>query len=804
MKVSYNWLKEYVDVNLSPEELADALTMTGSEVDAVESLAPDVSGVITAYVEEVAPHPNADKLRVCKVNTGSEILSVVCGAPNVAAGQIVPFATVGAQLPGGVKIRKAKLRGVESYGMICSERELGLSDSHDGIMVLPEGTPLGIPIAEALGLNDWVLELDIYPNRPDNLSMLGIAREVAAIVGSELRMPQPQIEETGSDITEKVSLEVHAPDLCPRYSCRLIEGVKIGPSPQWMQQRLLAAGMRPINNVVDVTNYVLLELGQPLHAFDYDLLAEHRIVVRRAKPNEVIVTLDGQTRTLHEDMLVIADAEKAQVIAGIMGAESSEVSESTTNVLLEAANFYGPSIRRTSRELGLRSESSQRFEKGLDPNATQLALDRAAALIVELAGGKIAKGVLDVYPEPVKPRVIDLRIGQIKRLLGVEIPPEDCVDYLNRLQLKAELQGDKIRVEVPTFRGDITREADLIEEIARIYGYDNIPATLPMSRGTPGSQTASLTLQDIVRDTLIGFGLNEVMTYSFGSPKTLDRAMAPVDSPVRQVIQIRNPLSEEWSVMRTFVIPQLLEVVERNQTRQQDDVHIFEIGAVYRPRQLPLTEEPEEVRVLAIAMTGNWPPPTWGRESHAADVYDLKGIVEELAAALGLEFTWQQVEASPHCALHPGRMVEVYCQGEKIGILGELHPQVAENYSISGRVVVAEIELEPLVDKVNLIRRVRPIPKFPSVERDLALLVPQDVTGAQVVAVIEECGKDLLQSVRLFDVYVGEQIPAGYRSLAYTLSFQAMDRTLRDEEIQNVITAIENKLKQELNVEMRR
>lgn len=804
MRVSYNWLKDYVDFDLSPEELAEALTMTGSEVDSVESLAPDVSGVITAYVEEVVPHPNADKLRVCRVNTGSEILSVVCGAPNVAAGQVVPLATVGARLPGDVKIGKAKLRGVESHGMICSERELGLSTEHKGIMVLPEGTPLGVPLAEALGLNDWVLDVDIYPNRPDNLSIIGIAREVAAIVGSKLRMPQPQIAETGSDIKEKVSLTVEAPDLCPRYSCRLIEGVKIGPSPKWLEQRLVAAGMRSINNVVDVTNFVMLELGQPLHAFDYDLLAGRRIVVRRARPNEVIVTLDGQTRALKEDMLVIADAEKAQVIAGVMGAESSEVTENTTNILLESANFRGPSIRRTTRELGLRSESSQRFEKGLDPNATELALDRAAALIAELAGGKIAKGVLDEYPQPVKPRVIDLRIEQVKRLLGIEIPPEDCVAYLERLELAAEQKGDTIRVEVPTFRGDITREADLVEEIARLYGYDKIPSSLPMSKGTPGGKVAPMELTDLVRDVLVGFGLNEVMTYTFGSPKTLDLAMAPADSPVRNVITIRNPLSEEWSVMRTFVTPHLLEVVERNQTRQQGDVHIFELGSVYRPRQIPLTEGAEEARVLAIAMTGSWPLAAWGRKSQPVDIYDLKGILEELAAALGLEFTWKQAESSPHCALHPGRMAEVYCQGEKIGVLGELHPQVAENYSILGRVVVAEIELDSLVDKVNLVRRVRPLPKFPSVERDLALLVPVDVAGEQVASVMQECGEGILQSIRLFDLYEGAQIPNGYRSLAYTLSFQAMDRTLRDEEIQAVIDAIEKKLESSLRVQVRK
>ena len=453
---------------MTPQELSDALTM--SDRKSTESnLAPDLTGVVTAEVKAVEPHPNADRLRVCQVYDGDSTLTVVCGAPNVAAGQRVPLAKVGAVLPGGFAIKPAKLRGVDSNGMICSERELGLGDGHDGIMVLPEDTPLGIPIVQALGLDDSVLELEIYPNRPDNQSVIGIAREVAAITRNELRLPQPQVQEEGEPIENLTSVTLEAPDLCPRYSCRVITGVTVGESPLWLQRRLLAAGMRPINNIVDITNFVMLEMGQPMHAFDYDLLAENRIVVRRAKPQEEIVTLDGVTRTLTEDMLVIADGARPQVVAGIMGAESVEVSENTVNILLEAANFNGPAIRRTSRALGLSSESSSRFEKGLDPNNTIPALERATDLILQLAGGKAAKGIIDVYPEPVQPWQIKFRTTEVKRLLGVEIPADECAQYLASLQLETELQGDTLLVTIPTFRGDLRREADLVEEIAVVW-----------------------------------------------------------------------------------------------------------------------------------------------------------------------------------------------------------------------------------------------------------------------------------------------------------------------------------------------
>ncbi len=801
MLVSYNWLKEYVDFDLSPQELADGLTMSGSEVDGVESLAPSVTGVITAKVQAVSPHPNADKLRVCEVFDGKDTVSVVCGAPNVAAGQIVPFATIGAVLPGSFKIKKAKLRGVESNGMICSERELGLSDEHKGIMVLPEATPLGVTIADALGLDDSVLELEIYPNRPDNLSVVGIAREVAAIADSPLRIPQPQIMETSISVDSLTSVTVEADDLCPRYSCRVIQNVKVGESPLWLQQRLLAAGMRPINNIVDVTNFVMLELGQPLHAFDYDLLAENRIVVRRAHPGETIVTLDGEHRTLTDDMLVIADGAKPQVIAGVMGAQTSEVSEATVNILLEAANFHGPNIRRTSRALGLRSEASHRFEKGLDPNATLLALNRAADLIAQLAGGQVAAGIVDVYSEPVEPWQIELRLDQVSRLLGVTISAEECVKYLSRLQLGTKLCDGTITVTVPTFRSDLEREADLVEEIGRLYGFDKIPATLPAAAGTPGGKEPAMFFRDALRDVLIGFGLNEAMTYTFTSEKSLARFGVPETHGASSMIKIQNPLNEEWSGMRTMVLPQLLESVERNLTRQQEDVHLFELGPVYRAKKLPLSEQPEDEWVLAVAMTGTWPKGQWGRTGQAVDVFDLKGILEGVAAALGIELSFEQSE---HFGLHPGRTAAVYCQGEVVGVMGELHPTQAEEYSIPGRAVVAEINLAPLQAAMNLVRRVKSLPRYPAVSRDIALLVPYEVKAEAIEKLMLSSGEGLLQSIELFDVYQGEQIPENFRSLAFTMVFQAADRTLRDDEILEILDRIQTRLDSELAVQVRR
>ena len=681
--------------------------------------------------------------------------------------------------------------------MICSERELGLGDGHDGIMVLPEDTPLGIPIVQALGLDDSVLELEIYPNRPDNQSVIGIAREVAAITRNELRLPQPQVQEEGEPIENLTSVTLEAPDLCPRYSCRVITGVTVGESPLWLQRRLLAAGMRPINNIVDITNFVMLEMGQPMHAFDYDLLAENRIVVRRAKPQEEIVTLDGVTRTLTEDMLVIADGARPQVVAGIMGAESVEVSENTVNILLEAANFNGPAIRRTSRALGLSSESSSRFEKGLDPNNTIPALERATDLILQLAGGKAAKGIIDVYPEPVQPWQIKFRTTEVKRLLGVEIPADECAQYLASLQLETELQGDTLLVTIPTFRGDLRREADLVEEIARLYGYDKIPATLPSTGRSRGGKNATMVFRDGIRELLVGFGLNEAMSYTFWSTKALTK----MGIPWQPMITINNPLTEEWSAMRIRVLPQLLEAVARNVARQQDNVHLFELGPVYEAKELPLAEHPEERWKLAIAMTGQWPTTQWGRPDHEVDVFDLKGVLEALALEFGIELEFRQ---SQHDGLHPGRSATILCAGKELGMIGEVHPTVVEEYSLDQRVVVAELYLDLLQAAVKPLDKVKSIPRYPAVARDIALLVPVTVDATQVQDLIIACGGGLITEFALFDVYEGEQIPENYRSLAYSLIFQAPDRTLRDEEIQGILEKLEERLATELSVQIRR
>lgn len=779
MLVSYKWLQDYVDIPWTPEELADRLTMAGLEVEGLKPLAPDLDGVFVGYVEETVPHPEADRLTVCTVDVGEKGgYSIVCGAPNVAAGQTVAVALPGAVLPGGMEIATVELRGVVSQGMICSESELGISEDHAGIWVLPSDLKVGEPLVTALDLDDVILDVSVYANRPDCMSMIGIAREVAALTGGSLRLPSVTYEVLPVSLTEKTSITVESPELCPRYTAALLDGIEIGPSPIWMQMRLRAAGMRPINNVVDITNYVMLETGQPLHAFDYDQLAENRLVVRTAKPKEAIVTLDGEKRELTEDMLLICDAQGPKCIAGIMGGLDSEVTERTKTVLLETANFAAWSVRRTSRTLGLSSESSARFEKGIDPYGTLFASERAAHLLQQLAKAEVYSGHIDVSALAEKDVVIDLRLEQVERLLGITVPVQEIERILTVLGFGVVKAEETVwQVRVPTHRGDVELEADLIEEIIRIWGLDKLPSELPADTAQSGGQSVRQDVMDSLREKLMGVGLSEALSYSFGRADNNDRLLRPSEP----MLQLQNPISEDLVAMRHSLLPGLLNAVGLNASRQQARVALFELGAVYFG-ELPLKEQPREEFHLGIVLWGQRHPLNWALEQAEFDFYDLKGILEAILPAC-VELRWGK---GSNPSLHPGRQGTVEYQGREIAYYGEVHPAVVRNFRIPGRVYAAEIKLEDCLDLFRTVPAFSELPKYPAVERDLAVVVDEKQPVGELISSLQELGGELLRSVTVFDVYAGGSIPAGKKSVALSCRFQA-DRTLVDEEVKEIM-----------------
>ncbi|OUN01012.1 MAG: phenylalanine--tRNA ligase subunit beta [Firmicutes bacterium ZCTH02-B6] len=803
MRVSYRWLMDYVDIPWPVEELADRLTMAGVKVEALERLAPpELAGIVVGEVCQIERHPDANHLLVCQVATGSGLHTVVTGATNLRAGDRVPVALPGSVLPGGRRIEAAVFRGVTSEGMLCSEAELMVGDDADGIWVLPQDAPLGKSVLDAVGLDDTVLHLEIYPNRPDCLSVIGIAREVAALAGTRLRLPQVDVTDVDEPVAQATAVEVADTELCPRYTARVMRQVRIGPSPAWLVQRLRVAGMRSINNVVDITNFVMWEWGQPLHAFDYDTLRGGRIIVRRARAGETLVTLDGVERPLDEDMLVIADAERPVGVAGVMGGGNSEVTEGTRAVLLESANFQPVSVRRTARRLGLRTEASHRFEKGLDPNLAAVASLRAAQLIQELAGAQVLAGMIDIYPHPVEPRTVACRPQRIRRLLGTHLSDEEIAAYLEALDLSVQRDGERLLVTVPTFRPDIQQEADLAEEVARLHGYDQVPDALPGGTSQVGGQRHPLPLLDRVRNVLVAMGLMECVTYSFVHPATADRLRWAQDDPRRRFIPLRNPLSEEHAVMRTSLLGGLLEAAARNRSRGVRAVHLFEIGAVYHPKNLPLTELPDERRKIGILMMGPVPQEQWGGRLSEVTFYHLKGAVERLLAELGIAGSFAP-GSDP--SFHPGRQAILSVGGQPAGILGEVHPVVADAYDLDEtRIYAAELDVAALAGALPGATRYRPLPRFPAVERDVALLVPKDVTAGAVTASIRDAAGELLEDLVLFDVYEGPQVAAGHRSLAYALTLRAADRTLTDEEANTVVARIEETLERELGVRLRR
>lgn len=804
MRVSYKWLKEYVDIPVSPGELAEKMTMTGVAVENVEYLGEGLENIVTARVASITPHPDADKLVVCQINTGTETLQVVTGAPNVAENKVVLLALVGGALP-GIKIKKAKLRGVESNGMLCSAQELGLDpenfpeDQREGILLFDGDVALGVDVKEFLGLDDAILELDLTPNRADCLSMLGVAREVAAVLGTSFKMPQLNEDVQDATLEKDLGITIDNPELCGRYVGRLIHNIKIEPSPLWMQQRLQAAGVRPINNIVDVTNYVMLEFGQPLHAFDYNKVAEHRIIVRKGQEGEKMFTLDNVEREITGDMLVITDPAGPTAIAGVMGGLHSEITAETNTVLLESAYFNQASILRTSRKLGLRSEASMRYEKGVDINGCLPAANRACQLMKEIGAGEPAAGWVDNYPTPQENPVIKLRQDRIGLILGVEVPREQTREIIASLGFGIKDEGKDFLVEVPTRRGDITSEIDLIEEVARLFGYNKIPTTLPEGATTEGIKTVYQALVDKTLDVLTGCGLSEIITLSFMNPKTFDLINLPQEDSRRNAVTVQNPLSEEQRVLRTNMLHGILDILSRNVSRKNTDMGFFEIGNIFTP--LAGEKLPRETLCLAAAVIGKTPV-GWQGHQKEMDFYYLKGILENLFEEMNVaryDFMPEQEDA----VFHPGRTAAVRINGEKIGVIGEIHPNVSENYRLNERTYVLQINLDALINGAGGLRTVKSLPKYPAVDRDIALVVENTVLAGDIIRTIETAGRPLLEKITLFDVYQGQQIKAGYKSMAFAFKFQAPDRTLTDEEVNAVYAKIQKSLQDQFQAELR-
>lgn len=802
MKASLQWMNEYVplDLNRPAQELADELTQAGIPVEEVLSMDPGLKKIYTGKIVEITKHPDADKLQVCQVQClsedGEEITKqIVTAATNVAVGQIVPVAYHKSRLADGTEIKKGKLRGVVSEGMFCSVAEFGISsdlvrpEEAQGIYIFPEGTPIGLDIKEALMLDDTVYEFELTANRADCFSMVGLSREFGIMTNQKALFPVIMVNENGESIEGKASVAIEAHDLCTRFTSRLVTNVTIEPSPLWMQNRLRNSGIRPINNVVDVTNYVMLELGQPMHAYDYDCVADHTLIARRAIAGETLTTLDGNERELNESMLIIADTKGPIGVAGVMGGLTSEVTDKTTNVLFEAAVFNGPSIRRTSKALGMRSEASGRFERGVNHKYTAYAIDRAAQLLQQICPScKVSVGVIDVYPEPVEQRTVTFTAEQINDYLGTSIEKDRMVDILTKLEFGITESGDTIEALVPTWRDDVTGMPDIAEEVARIVSYDNIAPTIPVAILSSGGMTPKKALTKEVTHYLAHAGLSQIITFSFMHKDGLTNMMLPEGDNRYTAIPILNPISEEFPYMRTTLVPAVIEAAKRNIAQQNKDLWLFETANVYEPKALPLTEVPHERPMACGIMMGKVTEAAWNQAQRDTDFYDVKGVVDGLLAKLGL--TQYDIQPSSESYYHPGVSAHYTVNGVTIANYGELHPQVVKNFDLSGKVYMFEIDLEAVLSITVPPFRYQSFSKFPGTSRDLAIVAPVSVTSGDIVALIKEHGGEYLESVSIFDVYEGEHIEAGYRSLAYNLQFRSMEGTLNDEDIDGAIQAI--------------
>jgi phenylalanyl-tRNA synthetase beta chain len=802
MKVPISWLKDYVDVTLPVKELAQKLTLAGFEVAEIITTGGSWDNIIIAQITAINPHPNADRLRLATVDTGAGPETVVCGAPNLNIGDKIAFASAGARLINShngqaEELKPAKIRGVESKGMICSEKELGISESHEGILVLAANAPIGRPLAEHLG--DIVLGIDLTPNRPDCLSVIGITRETAALTGQKIHIPEISYEDTGNPIDKQISIEIADEELCPRYCASLITGVKIGESPAWLQERLIACGARPINNVVDITNYVMLEYGQPLHSFDYDRLKNKQIIVRRAKEGEKFYTLDTNERQLTGDMLVIGDGERTVAIAGVMGGLNSEVSESTTSILLEAASFKATSIHYTSRHLGLISEASMRFERGISAGLTIPALKHATQLIAELGGGKIAQGIIDVYPGKKAPRPITLTPDEVKRIVGLEYSLEQIVSTLESLGFACRADGNQVSVTAPYWRSDIKYDVDLIEEVARIVGYDKIPTTL-LAEAIPQQNPEPVpVLRKQIRQSLAGCGFQEIMTYTLTGLEMLGKLTPDQRPPEPMPLHIANPMTADQEYLRPVLRANVLTALAANRRHEDGGIRFFELGKVYIPKENDLPSEPE---ILCGIMNGPRAEKSWLGDSGQLDFYDVKGLIEGLFSHLNIAISF---ETSDDAGLHPTRQaaVVVNANGQKLnlGVIGEMHPKVAAAFEVEGTVCIFEINVTALLPCFKGHGMYQPVPRFPGIIRDIALVVDAGTSHGQILDIIKVFS--LISDVKLFDVYSGKQVAEGKKSLAYRLVYQSPTHTLVDDEVNKVQEQLLGRLAKELGATLR-
>lgn len=783
MNTSLSWIKAYVPgLDVTAQEYTDAMTLSGSKVEGFEKLDADLEKIVVGQIKKIEKHPDADKLVVCQVDVGTgEEIQIVTGAPNVKEGQKVPVVLDGGRVagghdgkrtPGGIKIKKGKLRGVASAGMMCSIEELGSSRDmypeapEDGIYIFGDDAVVGESAVKSLGLDDVVFEYEITSNRVDCFGVLGLAREAAATFGKEFQPPVVTESGNGEDVNDYIKVTVKDADLCPRYCARVVKNIKIAPSPKWMQRRLASQGIRPINNIVDITNYVMEEYGQPMHAYDLDTIAGNEIVVRRAGKDETFVTLDGLERKMDSSVLMICDGEKAVGIAGIMGGENSMITDSVKTMLFEAACFDGTNIRLSSKKIGLRTDASGKFEKGLDPNNALDAINRACQLIEELGAGEVVGGAVDVYGKVKEGRVIPFDAGKVNQLLGTDIAKETMVGYFQKIDLAYDWEKDE--VHVPSWRQDLECLADLAEEVARFYGYDNIPTTLPTGEATTGKLSFKLRVEAVARDIAEFCGFSQGMTYSFESPKVFDKLLIPKDSELRKTVVISNPLGEDFSIMRTVSLNGMLASLSTNYNRRNKNVRLYELGNIYLPKQVPVTELPDERMQFTLGMYGD------------GDFYTMKGVIEEFFIKAGLSGKEIYDPNAGKPFLHPGRQANVIYDGEVVGYLGEVHPQVADNYSIKERVYVAVIDMPKVVALATFDRKYEGIARFPAVSRDISMVMPKDILAGEVEKVFDAKGGSYLEHYELFDIYEGSQIKAGFKSVAYSLTFRAKDKTLEE------------------------
>ncbi|MBO5291598.1 MAG: phenylalanine--tRNA ligase subunit beta [Lachnospiraceae bacterium] len=808
MNTALSWIKAYVpELACTDQEYCDAMTLSGTKVEGYERLDKNLDKIVVGQVEKIEKHPDADKLIVCQVNVGNETIQIVTGAPNVKEGDKVPVVLDGGKVAGGhdggplpeegIKIKAGKLRGVPSNGMMCSIEELGSSREmypdapENGIYILPQDTPVGADAVEVLGLRDTVFEYEITSNRVDCYSILGIAREAAATFRKPFVPPVVEVKENGENVNDYVSVEVKDTDLCTRYCARVCKNIKIGPSPEWMQRRLAASGIRPINNLVDITNYVMEEYGQPMHAFDLDKVAGHKIIVRRAKDGDEFQTLDGQMRKLDSEVLMICDAEKEIGIAGIMGGENSKITDDVKTVLFEAATFNGANIRKSAKRIGLRTDASGIFEKGLDPYNAQAAIDRACQLIEELGCGEVVGGMVDVCEPLPEKKYLSFLPGKYNKLLGTDVSREDMLEIFKRLEIEhiVNSSGEEC-LGIPSFRQDLEGDADIAEEVARFFGYDKIPTTLPSGEATTGKLSFKMRVEAKARDIAEFCGFSQGMSYSFESPKVFDKLLLPQDSPLRQTVTISNPLGEDFSVMRTISLNGMLTSLATNYNRRNKDVRLYELGNIYLPHALPLTELPDERMQFTLGMYGE------------GDFFTMKGVIEEFFDVIGMRKKPVYDPKAGKPFLHPGRQANILYDGKVVGYLGEVHPEVLDNYNIGTKAYVAVLDMPEVLPFATFNRKYEGIAKYPAVSRDISMVVPKEILVGQIENMIAQRGGKILESYQLFDIYEGAQIKEGFKSVAYSITFRAKDRTLEENDVAAAMKKILNGL-EGLGIELR-